>query len=185
MKFESTSFKKPTGADGSISGGMGIVYLGVADDMDVIATRYANPTTNQEEVSVDGDHSFKSGTPKKGFMPFYHDPTNTDTALEHSMNGEGLGSNTLVELTIFYPGKSYAIEALLKSKPELIMLVGDVNCALEKYVQVGDKCDKANISSWTYSKGNKKDGTPQGYNIVITAYNESVLNYGGAVILAS
>ena len=42
MKFESTSFKKPTGADGSISGGMGIVYLGVADDMDVIATRYAN-----------------------------------------------------------------------------------------------------------------------------------------------
>ena len=38
-------------------------------------------------------------------MPFYHDPTNTDTALEHSMNGEGLGSNTLVELTIFYPGK--------------------------------------------------------------------------------
>lgn len=185
MKFDSTSFTKPTGSDGSISGGMGLVLLAIADDMDVIATRYASPTTNQEEVSVDGDHSFKSGSPKKGFMPFYHDPTNTDTILDHAMNGEGLGSNTLAELTIFYPGKSYAIEALLKNKPELIMLVGDVNCALEKYVQVGDKCSKAYISEWNHSKGNRKDGTPQGYTIKVTAYNESVLNYGGTVIMAS
>lgn len=182
MNFDSTSFKKPTGADGSIAGGMGIVYLGIADDMTTIATRYANPATNEEEVSVDGDHAFAAG---KGFMPFFHDPTNTDTKLEAAMNGEGLGSNTRVELTIFYPGKSYAIEALCKAKPELIMLVGDVNCALDKYVQVGDKCDKANIEAWTYTKGNKKDGTPQGYTITVVAYNESILNYAGAVTLAS
>ena len=182
MNFDSTSFKKSTGADGTVSGGMGLVYLGLADDMTTIATRYASPTTNEEEVSVEGDHVFAAG---KGFMPFYHDPTNTDDALNAAMNGEGDGSNTRTELIVFYPGKSYAIETLCKKKPKLIMLVGDVNCAREEYVQVGDKCDKAYIETWSYSKGNKKDGTPQGYSITVVAYNESILNYGGTLTLAS
>ncbi len=131
---------------------------------------------------MDGNHVFAA---TKGFMPFFHDPENTETALMAAMNGEGLGSNTKTELVIFYPGKSFAIETLCKKRPELIMLVGDVNCALNTYVQVGDKCDKAYIQNFSYSKGNKKDGTPQGYTITVVAYNQSILNYGGTLTLAS
>lgn len=180
--FTSSSFRKPTGADGSISGGLGTVLVGLADEMTTIATRYANPTTAEEEVSVDGDHVFAAG---KGFMPFFHDPQNTETTLNAAMNGEGLGSNTMVELVLFYPGKNFAIEALLKKKPEMICLVGDIDCSREQYVQVGDKCDKAMIREWNYSKGNKKDGTPQGYTITIEAFSESILNYSGLALIAS
>lgn len=182
MEFTSASFIKPTGTDGAIVSGMGLVYLAKADDMTTIATRFPTPTTPEEEVSVTGDHVFSAA---KGFAAFYHDPQNTESNLNQAMNGEGIGANTMVELTLFYPGKSFAVEALLKERPELICLVGDIDCGTATYTQVGDKCQKAFISEWSHVQGNQNDTTPKGYTIKVKAYSTSILNYGGTVSLAS
>jgi len=182
MNFTSSSFTKPTGAAGALTAGTGLIYLAKADDMTTIATRFATPTTAEEEVSVDGDHAFTSG---KGFAPFYHDPQITETNLVQAMNGEGIGANTMIELTAFYPGKSFEVEALLKERPELICLVGDIDCGNANYTQIGDRCQKAFISEWSHNQGNANDTTPKGYTIKIKAYSTSILNYAGTISIAS
>lgn len=184
VKFTSQSFARPDGKDGSLGHGVGEVAIAILSEFDTIATRYPTPTTAQEEVSVSGDHTFPASPSTAGFMKFYHDPQNGDTDLNIAMNGEGLGANSINELTVFYPGKSFEIEALLKYRPEIMALVGDIDCSQENRVQVGTECTPAYISNWEWALKNINGTDMKGYRITIKAYGEGILNYAGAITYA-
>lgn len=182
LDFASGIFAESDEQDGALAAGLGIVYLSLVKDFTDIKDVFATPTTPEEQVTIDGDHTWAAG---KGVVPFEWDKTTEESKLSAMMNGEGRGANTKIELLLKYPGKSRNVEALLKSRPALIAFAGDLNCASGKFVQVGTRCFPAFISNFEFVGGNTKAGENKGYLITIEAYGQSIVNYDGAITLAS
>lgn len=184
VEFTSSSFAEPDNSDGTLSQGVGKVWLAKVSDfaVDGIKTRYVTPTTAEEEVSIDGDHAFLTD---KGFVDFYHDPQSTETDFMASMNGEGKGANVLKELKVFYPGKKFEVEAMLRNRPQLIGLVGDIDCSNDTTLQIGSRCLPAYISAWEWALRNVNGTDQKGYLITIKAFSGSILNYSGVITPAT
>lgn len=182
MDFTSETFADRQGADGSDKAGTGLIYLTQFKDLAKIKDVFANPSTDEEEVTIDGDHEWKAG---KGAVPFEWDTTTEDTKLNAMMNGEGKGANTKFELIAKYPGKSRKVEAFLKKRPAIIAFAGDLKCSSGKFVQIGTRCMPAFVSAFEYIGGNAVAGDNKGYLITITAFADGIVNYDGAITLAS
>jgi hypothetical protein len=181
IEFSTGAFGQPDSSEGSLGQGVGEIWMAKVEDFlddTGIKTRYANPTTDEEQVSIDGTHEFKSG---KGFTKLYHDPQNSETDLMVAMNGEGLGANSMYELTAFYPGKKYILDAFLQLRPQLILLAGDINCSSPSYVQVGSKCTPAWISAYEWGLKNINGQDAKGYRITFKAFSDGILNYSGTI----
>jgi hypothetical protein len=184
ITFTSTKFAEPDNTDGSLGHGVGKAYIALVSDFADGGLKgvYANPSNEEEEVTVEGDHEFQAG---KGFVEVYHDPQSTETDFMAAMNGEGKGANVVNEGKIFYPGTKKNVSALLKLRPQLISLFGDINCAAGKYIQLGSKCTPAYISAWEWGMKNIHGTDMKGYNITIKAYSNGLQHYDGAVVKAS
>lgn len=162
---------------GKATPGMGEIWFCPVEDFTTIATLPANPATLEEEVTISDDHTF-DGT--KGFQKLYSSRKKKNLKVSGFGDEDATGGMSVLE--IFHPGDNPKLDALIKRNKDLIILVGDVDCGVNTYKQIGTKCNPAKIlPDWEYNGGTLGGSDAAGTTMRIEGFASSKLYYTGAV----
>lgn len=160
--------------------GVARVYIAAESDFLVQADLPASPTTQDEKVTISGNHTFTS---PKGFQLVKGSPYST--TYEADIIGDEDNKTIHAKVKIFIPGKKKAAAAFVKDNPRIIALVENVPCQDSEYYQVGTKCAPAVLAAeGGFKSGTMKDGK-KGTELTFECYQPCELFYGGTLTLST
>lgn len=167
--------------NGKATPGIGRILIAAAADFDAIATLPPTPSTLEEEVTITADHTFLTD---KGFQEVYSGRKKKNFKVTGFGDDDAKGASSMVE--IFHPGDNPKFDAWIKRDEDMIVLVGDVDCAENVWKQIGTKCNPARIvADWEFNSGQLAGSDAAGTSLRIEGHASSKLYYTGAVTMTS
>ncbi len=139
------------------------------------------PTANYGDDSIIiADHTFLTG---KGFRSIYI--SNRESELLADYLGGQDSRAVRPNLPAFMPGINPVTTTFFSELKEYIVLVPDVLCSGDRYIQIGTACRRAEIPADSVKmKGGKAESNdPVGHEFVITGYADKIYYYEGVVTM--
>lgn len=156
-------------------------------DVSVFET-VAEPTGSGSEGAlrlINTDHEFPTpgvGDPQRGFIKatLYRE----GSQLEGQSQGGDAGFQTkeyMVKGFIVGDGANIRERVENLANRGLIVLVKDPECAVNRVLQLGCKCEPAVLKEWKFTSGNKLTGGKKGYEVTFAA--TCLFDYEGNITL--
>lgn len=139
------------------------------------------PTANYGDDSIIiADHAFTVG---KGFRSIYI--SNRESELLADYLGSQDSRAVMPRIEAFMPGINPVTTTFFAELKEYIVLVPDVLCGGDRYVQIGTACRRAEIpaESVKMRSGKAESNDPVGHEFVINGYADKIYYYEGAVTM--
>lgn len=162
------------------SKGVASIWYAERSEFDAIAQLPASPADLAAEVTIADTHTFLT---THGFRQIFVDTkktriTSTPTGGEYSQGSE-------VKLATFIPGNAKELVAMLKRRPDLILIVENPGCEGngQDPIQLGTNCNKVTIATADFdSQTTETGGDDPGWTVEFSCVTAAPLVFYAGTI---
>jgi hypothetical protein len=136
-----------------------------------------------DTIVISTAHTFTVSTPLKGFVEFYTTPRTASAMLEMVGEYDSQGINATYEA--FAPGVNIPLLEMMSQEDEFMLLIGDPDCDVQRFLQFGTRCSPAKMSGWKWESGKQGGEGKRGMTMKFDWYNTKPLIYTATPTLAA